>query len=408
MPLRIIAVSNRYLPIIGGAERQLALLSSELKKRGHQIQILTRQISAELPLQELMEDVPIRRLQPTGLGKLANALIIPRVITYLFAHQNEYDVIHCQSIGPISIACIISGQILNKPVVLRVAGSGNIVRQPVLKKVSLYTKVIRRYIVSPRIWRGLLNQANTIIVLSQELIEEAASQKITAPIHLIPNGVDTNLFFPPAPADTVALRKHLGFSRKNPILFSIGRLVAGKRFDVLLNAMPQILREYPDCLLIIAGTGAQQIDDVEEELGQQVKSLGISNHVQFIGAINNVVEYLQAADVFVFPSAKEGMPNAVLEALATGIPIIASRIGGVTDIVDETCADLVPVGDVDAFAESILSALNKPQETEAKVMRGRQRAEQQFSIQAVADKYETMFYTLVEKQDRSNGAMHDK
>jgi len=396
MSLRIIAVTNRYLPIVGGAERQLALLTSTLHDRGHKVTILTRHVLSELPAHEIIDGVSVTRLKPTGLGKVANALIIPRIIIYLINHRNEFDLIHSQSLGPVGIAAIIAGKLLDKPIVLRVATAGDIARQAHYGQVSVYTKFIRRYLIPPQLWRAIINKADKIVALSQELVAEARDQAITAPIQFIPNGVDTQLFSPISEEEIQALREKLDLPVDSAILFTSGRLVARKRFDVLLDAMPQVIQYFPNIVLLIAGTGAQQNDRVEDLLHEQVKKLGIEKNVHFLGLIDNVADYLHASDIFVFPSEKEGMPNAVLEAIAVGKPVIASRIGGVTDIIDDSCAYLVPVGDASALAKNIVTALNNSHESKRKGMIARQRAEKQFSVTAVADIYETLYSDLLQ------------
>lgn len=393
MPLRIIAISDRYLPVIGGAERQLNLLASELKRRGHRIQIVTRHVAAELPFSEVMNGIPIRRLRPTGLNKLANILIIPRIVLYLLKHRAEYDIIHSQSLGPISIAAVIAGKLLGKPVSLRVATAGDISRQETGKSPGLYSRFIRKYIVTPGIWRKILQNASVVISLSQEITQEAELRHINHHIKFIPNGVDCDSFHPIENRDL--LREDLNLPIGVPIILSVGRLVARKRIDLVIDAMPDILKAYPHSQLIIVGTGKGQSDSVEHELRQQMQQLNLSDNVQFIGASHRIKDYLQIADLFVFSSEKEGMPNVVLEALASGIPMIASRIGGVVDLVDDSCAHLFASGDLNAMQEAILHVLNNPQDAQAKADIGRQRVKEQFSIQAIADKYEILFNNLL-------------
>lgn len=395
MSLRIFAISNRYLPVVGGAERQLALLASALKERGHQITIITRHISDTLPFHETIDDIPVYRLRPTGLGKLANALIIPRLITYLLANRNHFDIIHCQSIGPAAIASVIAGQLLNKPVILRVATAGDIARQRIHTKTSAYTNFMRRYIVTPKIWHGILNKADTIIALSQELVEEAQENNIQTPVINLGNGVNTQVFHPISQAMQNNIRVNLGLPINIPILFTTGRLVERKRLDVLIDAMPYIIQNNPDTILLIAGSGSYQADSVEGFLKEQVKTLNLGNHVQFLGLIDNVADYLKASNVFVFPSAKEGMPNAVLEAMAAGKPIVASRIGGVVDLVDDSCAYLLPVGDVNGFAQSIIEALAQPDIASAKATQAQKRVQTHFSVEAIADAYLKLYHALL-------------
>ena len=393
--MRIQAVINRYFPAVGGAERQLALLASELRNRNHHISILTRHIQRGLPFKETIDGVLVTRLRPSGLGKAANAFIILRIIAYLINHRNDYDLIHSQTLGPIAIASVLAGKILRKPVILRVAGVGDIARQREYLQVSVYSQFVRRFVVPPFLWRWILNGAATIVALSQEITEEIRAHKVRAPLRIIPNGVDTRRYCPASSMQRQNLRHMLNLPVDIPILFTTGRLVAGKRLDVLLSAMPHVLAELPDCVLLIAGSGKQQVDSVETTLRQQVRDLGLKKSVFFVGLIDNVDDYLRASDIFVFPSEKEGMPNALLEAMACGLPAIARDIGGVRDIVSNDTAMLVPSSQAKEFADAVKVLLNNPDRAQELGHRARQHIEVNFSIEAITSQYEALYQEVI-------------
>lgn len=396
-PLRVMAVSNRYLPIIGGAERQLALLSASLQARGHQINIVTRRIRPDLPTQEQIEGVAVRRLRPYGLSKPANALIMPRLILYLIAQRRNYDLIHCQSIGPMGIAAIIAGQILRKPVVLRAASPIDITRQEMSQTISLYTRFIRRFIISPRVWHFILGRAAAIVALSSQTAAELDKQGLGHRSHSIPNAVALTDFQTLGDVDKQGLRAKLGLSPNVPIIFTSGRLVSGKRLETLISALPQVLEHYPDSALYIAGTGQHQADSVEDALRAQVAELGLGERVKFLGLVDGatITQYLAVATLYAFTSESEGMPNAILEAMAAGLPIVATDIGGVREVLDETCAHLITVGDSAALGAAILAILADPKAATQKASVARARIEKRHTPQAVAQQYENLYYSLL-------------
>lgn len=162
------------------------------------------------------------------------------------------------------------------------------------------------------------------------------------------NGVDLQRF---APGDVQAARSALGIAADESIVVSVGRLVAGKGFDVAACAV----RELPGVRLVLVGDGPERAK--LEELGQ--------GRVLFLGArpADEVALAYQAADAFVLPSHREGWPNVVTEALASGLPVVATPVGGIPQIlggdpVDEELGALVPVGDVDGFRDALQRVLS--------------------------------------------------
>ena len=136
------------------------------------------------------------------------------------------------------------------------------------------------------------------------------------------------------------LKGKLGFPAKTLVLY-VGRLVPRKGIEYLLEAWRDIVTGFPDARLLLLGDGP-----LHQSLKANLGRLGIDGTARFAGRVDNVPEYLRAADLFVLPSLQEGLPNALLEAMASGAPIVATRIGGVVDIADDGVdALLVTPGD---------------------------------------------------------------
>jgi len=171
-------------------------------------------------------------------------------------------------------------------------------------------------------------------------------------VQLIVNGVDLEVFQPLDEEQRKAVRAKFGFG-KDPLIGIIARLSDVKGQDVLIKSMRVVVDEIPDARLLIVGEGK-----MKDQLEAMVDQLGLRSHVRFISIVNRTAELLPAFDVFVMPSRQEGLGISIMEAQAAGVPVVASRVGGIPSlIVDGETGRLVPPEDSHALAEAILNLL---------------------------------------------------
>jgi len=171
-----------------------------------------------------------------------------------------------------------------------------------------------------------------------------------------PNGVNTDLFTPRSQA---ACRAELGLEGDWPCLLWAGRLAPEKGLNHLIQAMPAILAQTPRTRLILLGDGP-----LRGELAGQVRRLDLETSVEFRPAMprHKLNLWYGAADLVVLPSLREGRPNVVLEALACGRPVLASRVGGVGELIEDGLQGrLVPAGQHEAFSQAATELLAQPQ-----------------------------------------------
>jgi len=162
------------------------------------------------------------------------------------------------------------------------------------------------------------------------------------------NCVDVNRFRPATPAEKVKAKNALGLSKDTVVIGTVARLVQRKGIDVLLRAFGIVRHSYP-VHLVVVGDGP-----LGEELRALAHELRIEDSVSWLGFQEDTVKWLQGMDVFAFPSRLEGVPNAVLEAMAMALPIVATTIGGVVDLLEEgRTGFLIPPDDLDALAASL-------------------------------------------------------
>jgi glycosyltransferase involved in cell wall biosynthesis len=210
---------------------------------------------------------------------------------------------------------------------------------------------------------------------------------------VVPYGVDTSRFRPAAPGERQRLRRELRLDH-HPVVLFVARLEPEKGADTLLDAWPAVKASIPDALLLIAGEGS-------ERAALEVR-VGALPDVRLLGAVRNPVPYLQAADCYTLPSFSEGLPNSLVEALATGVPCVATRIGGSSEVLDHgRLGWLVPPGNASALAEAIVAALRlDPAQRNQRAAAGRAHVQEQYSLETNADRLHGLYRRLTAMRAR--------
>ena len=202
----------------------------------------------------------------------------------------------------------------------------------------------------PQIRSALVGAAG-VVAVSRALATKAIA--LGAPpsnVHVLYNGVDTLVFSPESRAQS---RARLGFSTYTPLLLFVGNLKASKGCLDLLEAFPALLAAQPQARLIYVGTGAAR-----GTLLARAEALGCLDHVELAGAVAHAElgDWFRAADLLCLPSHNEGVPNVVLEAMACGTPVVASRVGGIPEVVPEYAGMLVPPHQRQALSTALINA----------------------------------------------------
>ena len=205
--------------------------------------------------------------------------------------------------------------------------------------------------------RKALSRAVRVIAVSKSLKQLAVEQGIESDkVEVIGNGVDTEVFHPLSKAE---IRQQLSIAADVPVLVSVGTLVERKGFHRVMACLPELKARFPGLVyLIVGGSGPE--GDWSDQLHRQVKQLGLEDTVRFVGhlAPAELKTALSAADVFVLATANEGWANVFLEAMACGLPVVATDVGGNAEVVcDAKLGTIVPFGDQAALSEAIDESL---------------------------------------------------
>ncbi len=240
--------------------------------------------------------------------------------------------------------------------------------------------------------RWLLTHACSVVVAVSTSTRAALLAFGLAPdsITLIRNGVDTDFY---SPGRDTELRTELGLRPGELLIGAVGNIRKPKAYEVLLKAAALVLARSPDCHFAIVGQGdAEQLAPLETLRA----SLGIAGRCHFLGFRRSTPELYRNFDVFVSSSRSEGLSLAFLEAMATGLPVVATRSGGPQEVIEpDVNGVLVPIEDPDALAEALLRTLQGPEFRTRLGAAARQRVVDSFSLESVLRQYAGLYEKLL-------------
>jgi len=394
--LRVCLCVSLFRPAIGGAERQAEQLARAVAAQGHHVTVVTQRLPGTAPAEELDGVRVVRAIRTCNRGPLFGLTYVLSLAYYLLRYQGSFDLIQATYLYLDAFTALATRPLHRKPVILRPAGGGpggDLSLLPTLRFWPLWPRLDRP--IHALLLRTM-RRAEAVVALSSQLADElrAAGFPPTRIVR-IPNGVDHRRFVPMDGATRRARQAALGAT--GPVLTFVGRLHARKDVATLLHAAGRLREEWPRIRVVLVGEGPE-----EDALRCLARGLGLEEQVRFTGGVADVIPYLDATDVFIHPSRAEGMPGALLEAMACGLPCVATRIGGTADVItDGEDGLLVPPGDVRSLGAAIARLLEDPALARRLGARARATVEARFTIAGVAQQYAALYEALVACQEPS-------
>jgi glycosyltransferase involved in cell wall biosynthesis len=374
---RVAMVIQRYLPHLGGAERQLKQLAPRLRAGGYEVCVLTRHEKGLLRYEEI-DDVPVYRLPSLGPKALAGRTFTVAAVAQLT--KLRPDIVHAHEIlTPASIA-VLSKRINKHPVLLKILRSGG--------RGDIYKLKRRPFWQS--YFKNLKNNVDAFVVISHEIDGELSSLGVAPEKRVfLPNGVNTEHCQPVSEERKIKLRAELSLPLQVPVVVYVGRLVPEKRLDLLLKIWQKIRSHTPNALLLLVGEGPEE---------QRLRDLHIGG-AQFTGQVQDALPYLQAADLFVLPSSTEGLSNSMLEAMSCGLPVLATTVGGAPDVIEHKQSGfLIPPDDGDALQHGLETLLGDATLRFALGSNARSRILADYSLDSVAERLAALYDRLLKQK----------
>lgn len=376
---KIALFPSAFYPSLGGVEELSLRLAQAYQASGHVVRVYTERWPRDLPASDTVEGIEVRRFAfrvPGAAGlkpKLSWAGAWWRTHRSLQADLRDFDpdVVHVQCVSSAVDYALPAAQKFGKPFVVTLQGELSMDANGIYQKPGGGQK---------RMFRAL-DRAAAITGCSKQTLEEAerfyierGGQAFGPRGRVIYNGIDLKSF------ENVDPHRHA-----KPYLFALGRHVHQKGFDVLIRAMADVSDSYD---LILAGDGPDRAS-----LEALAHELGLSDRVVFPGRLApaDVRRYMKGAKVFVLPSRHEPFGIVNLEAMTSGTPVVATRVGGVPEfVIDGQTGRLVDPDDMVAMARLINLSLDAKQETAAIACRGFEAA-QNFDWACLAEQYQQVY-----------------
>jgi glycosyltransferase involved in cell wall biosynthesis len=321
--------------------------------------------------------------------------MVPAAVLALL--REPFDVLVVRGTRVLGLPGLLVGRLRGKPVVLQAEINGELSGEAFTWGTPLARSPLRELLGAAIALRNLLlRDAEAFVAMSAAIRDEFLAAGVARTrIHLIPHGVDITRYRPATAEERRALRARLGWPERGKVIVYTGRLLRGKGLAPLLRAHREVASQEAQALLVLVGSGEGQALSVEGELREMAAGEGLQGRVVFTGRTEEVEAYLRAADVFVFPSEFEALGLSLLEASACGLPAVASRTGGIVDVVeDERSGLLVRPGDVAALRAGLLRLLEDEGLRARLGQRARALACARFDSATAVARYRTLFAEL--------------
>lgn len=382
--MKLLLISNEYPPIGGGGSTVVKYLAKDLVKKGHKVHLITSSFR-DLPKKEIIDGYTVHRIPAIRLKidycsmwELAIFSVSAVFYTIFFSLKFKPDVVQAFFAVPAGGVAFVLNLLFGIPYVIFLGGSDVPNANPYRYK-SIYP------ILSPLIkliWRS----AHTVVAASEGLAKIARDADPRRDFVVIPNGVDTK-YFKKTPVANKVLK-----------ILGVGRLMPRKGYQFVIKALPEVSKKTKAKFEFVVGGGGEYL----ETLKSLAKKMKVEDKVRFIGQVDYAEihkEYL-TSDIFAHPSLAEGMPLALLEGIASGLPAITTKVPGNEDLVENKVNGfLLKKGDVKGIEAALIKLINSKKLRNSMGMES-VRIAKDFDWKNISDKYDIIYKKIYEERKK--------
>ncbi|MCX6787358.1 MAG: glycosyltransferase [Candidatus Kaiserbacteria bacterium] len=395
--MRIAFFSDNFYPELSGISDSITATGKELAARGHTLHFYVpshpskdfRSLGLSDEEINLGPNIKIMRLWSmayrTGSGQ-GRALILTG-LRWLTVKKFNPDIIHVHLPFGAGIEGLLSAKVLQKPFV----GTNHTPMTEFVRYSPIKFSRLNTWILKYTVW--FYNRCCFISSPAQAVVDEMSANGFKRPYRIVSNPIDTKTFHPCTEEEKRALKNKFGFS-DHTILYS-GRLAIEKRADLVIRAMAKLIKDIPDLMYVIIGHGPD-----EARLKKLAADLGIAKQVKILGFIKErqeLAEIYNASDVFAILSTAESQSIVAMQAMACGLPVVASKTWGLGEYVTPATGVLIDRDDEKSLPERLGDLLKDPQRMRELGRNGRAYV-QKFSPENIAAEWEKIYEDVIKNR----------
>jgi glycosyltransferase involved in cell wall biosynthesis len=327
-----------------------------------------------------MNGVPVRRhFIGAYIPVLHEICYLASFACQLIVRRVEYDIVHVFQTHLSAFVASVIGKRLGKKVITTSHGA----------RESGDMAVWARLPMGKRLLATVRSRADAATAVSRDVMDELRQAGFHPErIQYIPNGVSVKST---GEGDKPACRSKLGLPQKAFVAVFVGRLTAEKAPGFLLSAWPTIRKKRPDSILLFLGEGPERT-----VLEERARLKGLQGAVRFSGRVDNVNDYLGAVDAFMLPSVTEGMSLALLEAMAAGLPVVATRVSGTVDVIqDGENGLLFDPGDKEGLVRCLDALMRSGKLRRELGEKARETVKHHFSLENTVESYLSLYQSIM-------------
>ena len=384
----VLMVAGAYYPEVSGAGLQCRALVRQLRENV-EFTVLTTTAHPARQVADTIDGVPVLRIFVDPSRWWSKAAGAVRFTLLFLKLRRRFAIVHLHGFSQKSMLFVWLALAGGKRIAIKLTSVGHDDPESMRRRGGLaywcYTRAALFFVVSPR----FVGAGDAAGIPPNRL-------------RLIPNGVDVDRFRPAAPGERQRLRHELSFPSGGPVVLFVGFFSREKRPDVLFEAWARVATSVaPTAGLVFVGATRSTYYEIEHGLDEEIRaradSRGLRDRLLFVEETHEIERFYRAADILVLPSVREGLPNVVLEAMASGTPCIVSRLPGVTDslIEDGRNGLLVSPDDVDALAEALRRLILNAPLLDRLGAAARRTIEERYTLDAVAGQYLAAYRQLL-------------